>query len=94
MKKNRTKFIKYLKKNKIPTTIYYPKPLDTFEIFNKSSKLLFNFYENHKIRHFGINDLVLAAKKKNFEFLSSHKQLSERKPNKNDWGALLIFKKI
>ncbi len=65
-----------------------------FEIFNKSSKLLFNFYENHKIRHFGINDLVLAAKKKNFEFLSSHKQLSERKPNKNDWGALLIFKKI
>ena len=44
--------------------------------------------------HFGINYLVLAAKKKNFEFLSSHKQLSERKPNKNDWGALLIFKKI
>ena len=39
VKKNRTKFIKYLKKNKIPTTIYYPKPLDTFEIFNKSKKI-------------------------------------------------------
>ena len=39
VKKNRSKFIKYLKKNKIPTTIYYPKPLDTFKIFNKTKKI-------------------------------------------------------
>ena len=65
-----------------------------FEIFNKSSGLLFHFFEKHKIRHFNIDDLVLVARKKNFEYLSSHKQLSESKPSKRDWGATLIFKKI
>ena len=39
VKKKSNKVYKILKKNKIPTTIYYPKPLDTFEIFNKSKKI-------------------------------------------------------
>lgn len=38
VKKNRQKLIKYLNNNKIPTTIYYPKPLNYFKIF-KSSKI-------------------------------------------------------
>ena len=65
-----------------------------FEIFNKLSKTTDFFNETHKIRHFKINELISFAKKKKFEFISSHKLLSKKKPSKLDWGATLIFKKI
>ena len=102
-------FIKPSKRTKIFTNKefkvvkkVFPKKIDEsnfeinykFNIFNKSSKLLFKFFEKHKIRHFDINDLILVAKKKNFQYLSIHKQLNESKPSKRDWGAILIFKKI
>lgn len=38
VKKDRKNLIDYLNKNKIPTTIYYPKPLDRYKIFNNSLK--------------------------------------------------------
>jgi UDP-2-acetamido-2-deoxy-ribo-hexuluronate aminotransferase len=38
VKKNRQKLIEYLNKNKIPTAIYYPKPLNYFKIFKSFKK--------------------------------------------------------
>lgn len=64
-----------------------------FRIFNKITKFFFSFIEQHRIRHFTIEDLIKVGEKKGFEFVSSHKQLSMSKPNKYDWGATLLFKK-
>ena len=44
VKKERKNFINYLNKNKIPTTIYYPKPLDRYKIFNNSTKKTTNAF--------------------------------------------------
>ena len=48
VKEKRKKFINYLNKYKIPTTIYYPKPLDRYKIFNKSQKKTSNAYKISK----------------------------------------------
>ena len=64
IKKNREEFIKYLTKNKIPTTIYYPKPLDNYKIFNNSS----NFTPDAKKISKSILSLPMSA------YLSIQKQ--------------------
>jgi len=48
VKNNRKKLIEYLNKNKIPTTIYYPKPLNHFKIFKSSKKTTPNALEISK----------------------------------------------
>ena len=48
VKKNRKKLIEYLMKHKIPTTIYYPKPLNYFKIFKSSIKQTPNAMEISK----------------------------------------------
>jgi SAM-dependent methyltransferase len=65
-----------------------------FKIFNRLFKIIDSFDETHKIRHFDIDELILFAKKRRFEFISSHKLFAKSKPSKLDWGATLIFKKI
>lgn len=85
------KIVKNVNPKKINSKIYYINY--NFEIFNKLSKRIDSFYETHKIRHFNIDELILFAKKKNFEFISSHKLFAIKKPSKLDWGATLIFKK-
>lgn len=47
--KNRNKLIDYLKKKKIPTMIYYPKPLNKYEPFKKFVKKKDDFKNSSKL---------------------------------------------
>jgi SAM-dependent methyltransferase len=51
------------------------------------------FYENHKIRHFSIDDLCFYANKFNLDYTESYSWLSSKSPSKNSWSAFAVFRK-
>jgi SAM-dependent methyltransferase len=57
-----------------------------------ASKVM-RFSENHKIRHFSIEDLCFYANKFNLRYINSYSWLTNKPPSKNSWSAFVIFKK-
>ena len=54
----------------------------------------FRFSEVHKIRSFDIKELDKVYNKFDFIKIKDYAFLKKTKPNKKNWGALLIYKKI
>ncbi len=54
----------------------------------------FKFSEVHKIRAFDIKELDKVSNKFDFIKIKDYAFLKKTKPNKKNWGALLIYKKI
>ena len=52
------------------------------------------FSEVHKIRAFDIKELNKVSNKFDFIKIKDYAFLKKTKPNKKNWGALLIYKKI
>jgi len=52
------------------------------------------FSEVHKIRAFDIKELDKVSNKFDFIKIRDYAFLKKTKPNKKNWGALLIYKKI
>ena len=53
-----------------------------------------NFTEVHRIRPFDIAELDKVSKKFNFKKINNYAFLKKTTPNKNNWGAVLIYQKI
>ena len=54
----------------------------------------FKFSEVHKIRSFDIKELDKVSNKFDFIKIKDYAFLKKTKPNKKNWGALLLYKKI
>jgi SAM-dependent methyltransferase len=104
VKYNRPKITKKIFKDK-NFKIYRkatPKKLDKkiykikydINILNLNNSKKSNFTEVHRIRPFDIAELDKVSKKFNFKKINNYAFLKKTTPNKNNWGAVLIYQKI
>jgi SAM-dependent methyltransferase len=49
--------------------------------------------ENHRMKHFSLNDLEKAFKKYKFRYIYSRELISNKKPSKNTWGVFCLLQK-
>ena len=63
-------------------------------ILNLNNSKKSNFTEVHRIRPFDIAELDKVSKKFNFKKINNYAFLKKTTPNKNNWGAVLIYQKI
>tara|TARA_B100001175_G_C19514040_1_gene645981 strand:+ start:4076 stop:4819 length:744 start_codon:yes stop_codon:yes gene_type:complete len=104
VKYNRPKITKKIFKDKnfVIDRKATPKKLDkkiykikyNINILNLNNSKNSNFTEVHKIRAFEISELDKVSKKFNFKKINNYAFLKKTNPNKNNWGAVLIYQKI
>jgi SAM-dependent methyltransferase len=63
-------------------------------VINKKSKKTFEFKEVHKMRYFQLSAIKKYLKVFNFKYLLSLDLMTNKFPDKNSWGALVVAKKI
>lgn len=63
-------------------------------VINKKSKKTLVFKEVHKMRYFQLSTIKKYLKFFNFEYLLSLDLLTNKFPDKNSWGALVVARKI
>lgn len=63
-------------------------------ILNKKNLKKFKYSEIHRVRSFDNHELVKYAKKFNFKKINNYAFLKKINPNKNNWGAIYIYKKL
>ena len=63
-------------------------------ILNKKNLKKLKFSEIHKVRAFDMEELNNISRKFNFEKINNYAFMKKIKPNKKNWGAFLVYKKI
>lgn len=60
---------------------------------DKKNKNVKNFFENHKIRYFEVDELKKTLKLSGFNILNTYEWLKKNKPKADAWSGLIVAKK-